>query len=794
MTRNSVTRNQQLLINRLCNELEAGWRSGRPEQRPTIASLIGDVVDADRKVVLQELIALEIDCRRAQGDTPASEDYAAWLAEIDHATLLPLFAMDETKTELKGFSSPTLNSGTVVAHDVSVDDFVDRLRRSGLLDGGDAVDAADAVDGDAASATDCGSLADELVAAGRITLYQSEVLRTGANEPLALGDYTVVDRIGAGGMGVVYRAVHRRMKRTVALKVLHPIVANDPLRLKRFQREAETAARLSHPNIVTAHDAGEFDSVHYLITEFVEGEDLAQVVRRSGPLAFADAVNITIQASRGLEYAHQQGVIHRDIKPSNLLLDPNGTVKILDMGLARFDDQSAGPASTELTTESMIMGTVDYMSPEQALNTKTADERADVYSLGCTLFFLLTGRGVYSGATAYEKLVAHREHPIPDFAKQGVGVPVGFQPLFERMVAKKPEDRFQTMSDVADALSKPFGDVPVIDRASHHESAVASTGDSQISLAMSATKSYGESPAPTESIADDDQKAKRRSLRPLWIAGAGLLGLLAIVVIALYPPDPKPDPIRFPSGLETTGDEFNSASIADGWTVVERAPPGTFKAPRRLIERFDINKSRAGHLTVLPAQAAWYGNGTGAMIFREWKGNFILSTYVTVRHRDRPDETPDDQLQLAGLIARDSRSRLDNENWIVVQLGRVGVGEELAVKSESTRDSKSKWEQHLTSVNEGELRLCRFGNNFYAFWRGKEETKFTPLLLALQLTRPTTEHKREDMHETLQIGLSCSAGGLDQNNPQVLAEFEYVRVAVPKTQDDFTKPIGPIEP
>ncbi len=264
---------------------------------------------------------------------------------------------------------------------------------------------------------DAQGFATELVRQGKLTKYQAAAIYQGNTKNLVLGDYRVLDKIGAGGMGQVFKAEHRRMKRVVALKLLPPDVVKDVHAGKRFQREVETAARLIHPNIVTAYDAGDHRGVHYLIMEYVDGQDLSGLVKKQGTLPVETAVNFIVQAARGLEYAHGEGVVHRDIKPANLLVDKKGTVKILDMGLARVDASLSSQEHAEslegLTSSGVMMGTVDYMSPEQAVDTRQVDHRADIYSLGCTLFYLLIGRRMYEGDTLMRRVLAHRDAPIP---------------------------------------------------------------------------------------------------------------------------------------------------------------------------------------------------------------------------------------------------------------------------------------------------------------------------------------------------------------------------------------------
>src|SRR3954468_13010066 len=254
-----------------------------------------------------------------------------------------------------------------------------------------------------------------------------------------LGHFELIESVGAGGMGAVLRARDLDLGRTVALKILPPDMAADPENIVRFKQEARAAALLDHENVARVYYYGEDQGLHFIAFEFVEGQTLRAGLDKRGPLPPTEAVHYMLQVATGLAHAAARGVVHRDIKPSNIIITPAGRAKIVDMGLARLRD---GPADG-LTQSGVTLGTFDYISPEQALEPRSADVRSDIYSLGCTFYHALTGVPPVPEGTAAKKLEAHRHEPPPDPRQFNPAVPAGVVAVLGRMMAKDPGDRYQ---------------------------------------------------------------------------------------------------------------------------------------------------------------------------------------------------------------------------------------------------------------------------------------------------------------------------------------------------------------
>jgi serine/threonine-protein kinase len=426
------------------------------------------------------LIEEEYRVRQRWGDRPAQTDYLARFP--GHAAMLPEMlsridaelAAEAAGTEKVALASSPIDRATPSAGApapdqpvASVTDLMKALAESPLLNPAQQQELAGALQD---RFTDPRSLARELLQRGWLTPYQVNQLLQGRGQQLVLGPYMLLERLGEGGAGQVFKARHQRMNRTVALKVIRKELLADPEVVSRFYREIQVVSQLTHPNVVHAYDAGPIGPTHVLVMEFVEGIDLGRLVKQSGPLPVSQACEHVRQAALGLQHAHERGLVHRDIKPPNLMrvASPDrvasasslatshlATIKILDLGLARLRQKADGSEGNSLVTPhgSMMMGTPDFLAPEQALDFHAADIRADIYSLGCTFYYLLTGRPPFPGGSLAQKVAKHLLEEPSAIAQLRADVPAAVGKILSRMLAKRPEDRYQTPQEVAEALS-----------------------------------------------------------------------------------------------------------------------------------------------------------------------------------------------------------------------------------------------------------------------------------------------------------------------------------------------------
>jgi serine/threonine-protein kinase len=350
--------------------------------------------------------------------------------------------------------------------------------------------------------------------------------KSGSQPQILLGSYRIVERIGAGGMGTVYRAVHVELDREVALKVLPPEMNSNPTMVARFKREARAAAQLHHENIVQIYDVKEDKGRNFLALEFVRGQDLSDLITAKKQLPVRQAIDILKQASRALDHAFQKGIVHRDIKPSNFLITQDGKVKLCDMGLALRTD--AGEES-KVTRDGTTVGTVDYMSPEQARDSRLADTRSDIYSLGCTLYQMLTGRVPFEEGSIPEKLFKHNQDPVPDPLQFNPEIPNPVLYVLNRMLEKKPEDRYQNPKELLTDLEQL--DLEESRAASTIKTlAIGTEADDAATEELVLQRPGGRSTMKRQQEEAERQAAARRKAQMLLFGGAGAA---AVVLIGL---------------------------------------------------------------------------------------------------------------------------------------------------------------------------------------------------------------------------------------------------------------------
>lgn len=444
-----------------------------------------------------------------------------------------------------------------------LDEFARDIARSGLVDP-PALERARAQIGPGTDKDAAVRLAKLLIDQGALTSYQAKKVLAGATKGFFLGDYRILRSLGEGGMGKVYLAAHRQDGMRVAIKVLPPSKATGGTQaLARFRREMELSRLANHPNLARTIDVGQAGNVHFMVLEYVPGESLYQLVKhpRGGPLRVPDAARFFLKVVDGLEAAHAAGLVHRDIKPSNLMVTPDGDARVLDLGLARLMDEES-----QMTRPNLIVGTVDYASPEQLGNAGLADRRSDLYSLGCTIYFSVSGRPPFEGGDLVNKIFKQRLDDPEPLERAARGVPAGFAAVVRKLMAKDPADRYQDCGGLRADLAR-WADPAVVRSILGAEAEAArafrppppeiddddllrldSDDSSPITSALRDLGSAEAAPAPMRKspkaprpalVLSEDRPLPRRGAvdESRWlvrfIAGAVVLGALVILVITL---------------------------------------------------------------------------------------------------------------------------------------------------------------------------------------------------------------------------------------------------------------------
>lgn len=335
---------------------------------------------------------------------------------------------------------------------ITVEKFLEYVERSNLIDAATLQTTLDSLraEREGKLPEDASLVADYLVAKEKITRWHADKLLDKKYRGFFLGKYKLLGHLGTGGMSSVYLAEHQLMHRLRAVKVLPRTRVHDSSYLARFLLEAQATAALDHPNIVRAYDVDNEGENHYIVMEYVEGQDLQIIVKERHPLPLAEVCSYIAQAAEGLNYAHEEGLVHRDVKPANLLMDPNRVVKLLDLGLALMKNSEEG--SLTVAHNENVLGTADYLAPEQAVNSHNVDLRADIYGLGCTMYFALTGHPPFVDGSLAQRIAKHQSQMPDDILKDRPDCPRDLSDICVKMMQKKPEKRYQTMKEVAEAL------------------------------------------------------------------------------------------------------------------------------------------------------------------------------------------------------------------------------------------------------------------------------------------------------------------------------------------------------
>jgi eukaryotic-like serine/threonine-protein kinase len=453
-------------------------------------------------------------------------------------------------------------------------ELLELVRKSGVVEAKRLDAYLDQLSASGSVPTEPAKLAGLMIRDGVVTHFQAEQFLLGKWRRFTIGKYKVLEKLGSGGMGSVYLCEHKLMRRRVAVKILPTAKAEDPAALERFYREARAVAALDHPNIVRAYDIDQDDQLHFLVMEHVDGSNLQEIMKRTGPLDPVRASHYIRQAALGLQHAHEAaGLVHRDIKPGNILVDRNGIVKVLDMGLARFFHEEEDSITRKY--DESVLGTADYLAPEQAINSHDVDIRADIYSLGATLYFCLTGKTPFNEGSIAQKLIWHQTRQPKSVKLVRPEVPDGIVAVVERSMAKDPNQRFPAPQAMAEALSPwtsnpiappPASEMPQLSRAAMGLCGGGEPGSGPASSVGSASLA----PRKTWLVAGSGQSAAVPAARETPVAPAPAPAVAAPVADA---------PASQPPTRETRTD---TSSLAVAAPVSPGMVPGTSKAVQAL--------------------------------------------------------------------------------------------------------------------------------------------------------------------------------------------------------------------
>jgi formylglycine-generating enzyme required for sulfatase activity/serine/threonine protein kinase len=547
-----------LEIDKICRQFEAAWKAGK---EPRVEDFLVNVPEAQRGELRRELESIDAEYRKPP-KPEAYDPYYQWLGippkdqPPNHYRLL---GVEQFESNLDVIASAAERQ-TAHLRTFQLGKYSDLSQR--LLN--EVAKAKVCLLNPAKKAAYDEKLKQQLPLAQAVLLSAPPAPPPPNASPKSqLGEYRLLAKLGSGGMGTVYKARHTKLEKTVALKVLAKGSLVDSEAIARFEREMKAVGQLNHPNIVQAHDAREIGGTRFLVMEYVDGVNLAKLVDACGPLPVADACELVRQTALGLDHAHQHGLVHRDIKPSNLMLDSQGQVKILDLGLAMFQPGQLSGAE-RITASGQAMGTIDYMAPEQALASRDVDIRADLYSLGCTLYKLLSGHAPFSGPKYQDvvnKLAAHAREPVRPIRKVRADVPAELAAVLDRLLAKDPAARFATPAEVVQVIA-PFAAgaklTPLVARAG----ALASTIAAPSPIATAASSAHVET---LSNLASQSQSITRPRLNlagwlpprfhtPGWLAVAagGGAALVLLTVVILLRKDGKQTRIEVPDGSKVT--------------------------------------------------------------------------------------------------------------------------------------------------------------------------------------------------------------------------------------------------